>query len=107
MLAYRERTRARPAPLRAMLTALGWTLFVASFPLVVLLPELGIPVLLVALRLLAVEAHWAARAYAWTDWRFAQLRAWFHRQSRLFRAAILIALLGVAVALVWLLIYEL
>jgi hypothetical protein len=57
--------------------------------------------------LLAVEADWAARAYAWTDWRFTQMRDWFHRQSRLFRWAIVVGLLLVAAAIVWLLIEEL
>ena len=74
--------------------------------MIVLLPELGIPALLVAFRLLAVEADWAARAYAWTDWRFSQLRDWFHRQSRAVRATILIVLLLAAAALIWLLVYE-
>jgi hypothetical protein len=107
VLAYRERGQARPVALRAALAVLAGALLVASIPLIVLLPELGIPALLVALRLLAVETAWAARAYAWTDWRFEQLRAWFHRRSRLTRAAILTGLLLVAAALVWLLVYEL
>ncbi|ORX03541.1 hypothetical protein AWC27_27775 [Mycobacterium szulgai] len=107
VLAYRERGRARPMPLRAVLAVVGGVLLVASVPLIVLLPEAGIPAVLVAFRLLAVELHWAARAYAWTDWRFTQLRAWFHRQSRIFRAAILAVLLVMAVALVWILLYEL
>jgi hypothetical protein len=74
--------------------------------MIVLLPELGVPGLLVALRLLAVEADWAARAYAWTDWRFSQVRDWFHRQSRAARAAMVTGLLLVAVALVWLIVDE-
>ncbi|OBJ56183.1 hypothetical protein [Mycobacterium sp. 1423905.2] len=102
VLAYRERGRTRPAPLRAFLAALGVVLLVASVPLIVVLPELGIPALLIAFRLLAVEADWAARAYAWTDWRFVLLRQWFSRQSRLTRTAIWVALLLLLVALVWL-----
>ena len=93
VLAYRERGRARVMPIRAAIALLAGALLVVSVPMIVLLPEFGIPALLVALRLLAVEADWAARAYAWTDWRFAQLRDWFHRQSRITRAAILTALL--------------
>lgn len=107
VLAYRERGRTRPMPLRAAAAVFGGALLIASIPLIVLLPELGIPALLVALRLLAVEAVWAARAYAWTDWRFTQLRNWFHRRSRLSRAAILTGLLLAAAALVWVLICEL
>ena len=73
VLAYRKRGRARAMPIRAVLALLGGALLVVSIPLTILLPESGIPALLVAFRLLAVEAHWAARAYAWTDWRFAQM----------------------------------
>lgn len=92
--------------MRGVAVALGGVLFVTSFPLIVLLPELGVPALLVALRLLAVEAGWAARAYAWTDWRFAQALDWFHRQSPAARAAIVAVLLLAAVALVWWIIIE-
>ncbi len=106
VLAYRERGRARRMPIRAGNALVGGLLFVAAIPLIVLLPELGIPALLVSFRLLAVEAEWAARAYAWTDWRFTQLRDWFHRKSQLARVAILTALLVVAVALVWLIVAE-
>jgi hypothetical protein len=106
VLAYRERGRARPMPVRAVLAVLGGALLVASIPLIILLPEAGIPALLVAFRLLAVEADWAARAYAWTDWRFAQLHGWFRSQSRAARTAIVAGLLLVAVALVWLIVAE-
>ena len=104
VFAYRERGQARPMPVRAALAVFGGVLLVASIPMIVLLPEVGIPALLIALRLLAVEADWAARAYAWTDRRFAQMRDWFHRQSRLVRWAIVVGLLLVAAAIVWLLI---
>jgi hypothetical protein len=81
-------------------------LLVVCIPMIVLLPEFGIPALLEAFRVLAVEAGWAARAYAWTDRRFTQMRDWFHRQSPLARAAIVTALLMVAAALVRLIVYE-
>jgi hypothetical protein len=106
VLAYRERGQARSMPIRATLAVLGVVMLLACVPLIVLLPEVGIPALLVAFRLLAVEADWAARAYAWTDWRFTQLRDWFHRQSGPTRGAILAGLLLVAVALVWLIVVE-
>jgi hypothetical protein len=107
VLAYRERGQARAMPLRVILAVLGGVLLIASVPMIVLLPEFGIPALLVAFRLLAVEANWAARAYAWTDWRFSQMRHWFRRQSRLVRAAILSGLLLAAVAIVVVFAYEL
>ena len=106
VLAYRQRGRSRAMAIRAALAVVGVVLLVASVPLIVALPELGIPALLVALRLLAVETDWAARAYAWTDWRFSQVQNWFHRQTRVVRAAIVVGLLLVAVALVWLIVAE-
>lgn len=106
VLAYRTRVRAKPLPIRAGLAVLGGMLLVASIPLIVLLPEVGIPALLVAFRLLAVEALWAARAYAWTDWRFSQLRQWFGRQSRVVRAVIVASLILLAVAIVVVFVYE-
>ena len=106
VLAYRERGRARAMPIRVAVAVLGAALLLAAVPMIVALPEFGIPALLVAFRLLAVEANWAARAYAWTDWRFSQLSQWFHRQSRLTRAVIVIGLLAVAGALVWWIVVE-
>jgi hypothetical protein len=106
VFAYRARIRAKVMPVRVTIAVLGVALLIVSIPMIVLLPEFGIPALLVAFRLLAVEAEWAARAYAWTDWRFSQMSVWFHRQSRPARAAILIGLLVVAVGLVWLIVVE-
>ncbi|MEZ0352536.1 hypothetical protein [Mycobacterium sp. pR1184] len=106
VLAYRTRWRAKPMPVRVSLAVLGGLLLVVSIPLIVLLPEVGIPGLLVAFRLLAVEALWAARAYAWTDWRFSQLQHWFHRQSRGVRAAVVVSLILLAVAIVVVFVYE-
>jgi hypothetical protein len=106
VLAYRERGRARAMPTRVALALVGFVLLIASVPLIIALPEVGIPALLIALRLLAVEADWAARAYAWTDWRFAQMQNWFHRQSRLVRVAVIVALLAVAALLVWWIVVE-
>ncbi|WP_445160208.1 hypothetical protein ACTXG5_18700 [Mycobacterium sp. Dal123C01] len=106
VLAYRERGRARAMPVRVGVAVLGGVLLIASIPLTVLLPEFGIPALLVAFRLLAVEADWAARAYAWTDWRFAQMHHWFTRQSRLVRAVIVAGLILLAVAIIVVFVYE-
>jgi hypothetical protein len=101
VLTYRERGRARPTLVRVSLAVLAGILLLACVPLMVLLPEAGVPLLLVGFRLLAVEVDWAARAYAWTDWRVTQLRDWFDRQSGFTRASILAGLLLVVVALVW------
>ena len=107
VLKHRERGRRRSPAVRVVLAGLGTLLVLASVPLVVVLPELGIPALLVGLRLLAVEADWAARAYAWVDWRFTQARDWLDRQSRAVRALVVVGLLAAAIALVWLLVHGL
>lgn len=107
VLAYRERGRRRSIPTRALLATLGALLMLGSLPLLVILPEAGIPALLVGLRILAVEAQWAATAYAWIEWRFGQAHAWFHRQSLSVRAAVVAGLLAVAAILIWLLVHEL
>ena len=54
VLEQRERGRSRSAAARLVLAGLGALLLLASVPLVVVLPELGVPAVLVALRLLAV-----------------------------------------------------
>lgn len=107
VLAYRERGRERPAPVRLLRALLGALALLASVPLVIVLPELGVPALLVALRLLAVEADWAARAYAWVDWRFDQARDWFRHQSRPVRGLVVLVLVAIAAGLVFLLLDEL
>lgn len=106
VLAFRGRARNRCTLSRIAFAVLGGALFIASIPLVILLPEAGVPAMLVGLRLLAAEADWAASAYAWIDWRYVQARRWSHRQSVAVRAVIILVLLAVAVALVWLLVHE-
>jgi len=76
-------------------------------PLVVVLPELGVPLLLLALRLLAVEFDWAAHSYAWVLWRWQQAVVWFHGSLAPVRTLVVLALLAVGVALLWLLVHEL
>jgi xanthine/uracil permease len=99
--ARRERGRARSTPVRVILGLIGAGLFVASIPLTVVFPEAGVPVLLIGLRLLAVEVDWAARAYVWTDWRFCQARDWLYRQPKAVHAALIISFVVVAVVIVW------
>ena len=99
--------RARPTALRVLVAAVGLVAAVLAVPLVVVLPELGVPLLLVALRLLAVEFDWAARSYAWVIWRWGQARGWYAASSAPVRALVVLVLLALAAALVWLLVHEL
>lgn len=106
VLARRVAGRARAAPLRIAVAVAGAVAGLAAIPLAIVLPELGIPLLLVALRLLAVEFDWAARAYAWVIWRWHQVTHWFAQASTPARAATVLALVAIAVGLVWLLAHE-
>lgn len=106
MMEYRERWRGRPPAVRVALAVAGLLLGVAAIPLVVLLPEVGIPAILVALRLLAVESDWAARCYACVVWRWEQVHDWYRHQARPVRALVIAVLVAIAVALVWLLVHE-
>lgn len=99
----RRAGRARPAAVRVLVAAGGVVAGVAAVPLVVVLPELGVPLLLVALRLLAVEFDWAARAYAWVIWRWGQAKAWYRGASAGVRALVIVVLLAIAAGLLWLL----
>ena len=59
----RDRYRARSPARRLAVLAGGWTAGLLGVVLVLLLPELGLPLLVVGLRLLALRYDWAARAY--------------------------------------------
>lgn len=106
VLAYRARGRSRAPLLRILSAAAGVIALLLAVPAVIVLPELGIPLALLALRLLAVEAMWAARMYAWVDWRFVTARAWVSRQTLAVRVLIILLLVLVALALIWLLLHE-
>src|SRR5687767_4974724 len=82
VLEQRDTGRARPKPIRIATAAAGALAAIAAIPITIVLPELGIPLLLIALRLLAVEFDWAARAYAWVVWRWDQAKTWFRNASR-------------------------
>ena len=61
--AERERHRQRSRPARILTVLGGGLVGLVGAVLLVLFPELGLPLMLVGLRLLALEYEWAARAY--------------------------------------------
>lgn len=63
-------------------------------------PELGLPLALIALRLLALEFDWAVTAQAWLILRWAQLRGWFAGLSLLAKFAWSIVLAIVLVGII-------
>jgi hypothetical protein len=64
VLRQRERHRERSVLVRGGVVVGGGTVSLLACPLAVIAPEFGLPLLLVGLRLLALEFDWAARAYA-------------------------------------------
>ncbi len=98
--------RARPPVLRILMAAVGLVAAIVAVPVVVVLPELGVPLLLLALRLLAVEFDWAARSYAWVIWRWGQAKARYAGASAPVRALAVLVLLALAAGLLWLLAHE-
>ncbi len=103
VMEQRQRGRSRGATIRALTAGAGMLIALVAVPLVVVAPELGIPALLLALRLLAVEFEWAARAYAWVVWRWGQAVAWYRGRSSAIRALVVVALVALAAGLLWLL----
>ncbi len=64
VLGQRERHRERSVFVRAGVVVTGGAVSVFAALLAVIAPEFGVPLLLLGLRLLALEFDWAARAYA-------------------------------------------
>lgn len=64
VLGQRERHRERSVFVRAGVVVAGGTVGAFGGILAVIAPEFGLPLLLLGLRLLALEFDWAARGYA-------------------------------------------
>jgi hypothetical protein len=82
---------------------LGLVLLVVAVPLTVLAVELGVPLLLIALRILADEFDWAAQAFGTVAWQWERFRAWLARQPGAVRSLMIIATSIVAIVVVVLL----
>lgn len=80
-----------------MTIAVGWLASAGAVLLLVPLPELGLPLLLVGLRLLALEHAWAARGYAPVSRAWARIRP----LGTVAKLGVTGVALGVVAALVW------
>jgi putative transmembrane protein PGPGW len=94
----RARHRARPLAIRALVVLAGAVIAVPGAILTIVFPEAGIPLLVVALRLLALEYDWAARALGWLIIQWERIRGWLRRQSRV--AHLLMASAAIAIGAV-------
>jgi hypothetical protein len=95
----RARHQQRPMVVRVATSAVGFVLLLAAVALF-WFPEVGLPIALVALRLLALEFDWAVTAQAWLLMKWAQLRGWYAKQSLLGKFAWAAVLAIVLVALI-------
>jgi hypothetical protein len=86
----------------ALAIVLGYAAVAMGAVVTVVLPELGIPLLLVGLRLLGRRYAWARSANRKIDAGWGATKAWYHRQHVVLRAAIVAALLGLAILIGWL-----
>ncbi|MGW0251390.1 PGPGW domain-containing protein [Nocardia goodfellowii] len=75
VIARRERHRRRSLFVRVPVATAGIVLGAAGIPLL-LIPELGIPAVLLGLRLLALEFEGATSAQAWLERHYARTRHW-------------------------------
>lgn len=98
--ARRERHRRRPLAVRVLVAAAGGLLTVAG-ALLIWAPELGLPLLLGGLGLLALEFEWATGAQAWTEWRAVQARHWFGRQPRAVKVGVPLILAAAVLLVLW------
>ncbi|MFQ6397853.1 hypothetical protein ACLMAJ_30990 [Nocardia sp. KC 131] len=81
VLERRERHHNRSVPIRALVVVGGIALGVAAVALF-WAPELGLPLLIVSLRLLALEFDRAIPAQVWAERRLIRVRAWLKGDSR-------------------------
>ena len=100
LIAARSRHAHRSRTVRATQTGAGLVLLAVAVPLSIVVPELGVPGLLFALRLLADEFDWAARAYASVAWQWDRFRTWFAARPGPVKALVVLALSLVAIVLV-------
>lgn len=85
--------------LRIALVVVGFLAGLVALPLAVILPEAGVPLLIAALGVLALEFDWAAHAFAWVVWRWRQFRRWFSAQSVAVRVGLVALLVAVLAGL--------
>jgi len=79
----------------------GFTLLALGVLAAIPLPEIGVPLLLVGLRLLGSRFEWARRANVRVEAGWGATRRWFHGLHVVSKSIVAAALIAVAVGLVW------
>jgi hypothetical protein len=99
ILERRARHQARPLAVRALVVVLAVALALPAVILTVVFPEGGLPLLVIALRLLALEYDWAARALSWVIVQWERLRGWLARRSRTAHLLMVVAAIAIGAAI--------
>ena len=60
----------------------GFILLPVGVLLTLVLPEFGIPLILISTRFLQVRYEWARKFNVWVDKKYAQFKAWFKKTFR-------------------------
>ena len=103
VLRQRELHRKRSMFVRVAVAIAGSVVGILGAILTIVVPEFGLPLLLLGLRLLAYEFDWAARAYARVARLLRRWREWFRRLSSWKKVGLVTAaVLILAAVVVWL-----
>ncbi len=100
VLAQRGRHRGRSIFVRAVVVIAGGAVSVFAAPLSVVAPELGLPLLLFGLRLLALEFDWAVRLYVRVEKLARKVLGGLERLFKSRRGIAIVAVAVVAIAVV-------
>jgi hypothetical protein len=98
VLAQRERHRGRSIFVRAGVVVAGGAVSVFAAPLSVVVPELGLPLLLFGLRLLALEFDRAARLYVRVEKLARKILGFLKRLFKSKRNIAVAVVIGIVVA---------
>ena len=61
---------------------IGFILLPVGVLLTLVLPEFGVPLILISTRFLQVRYEWARKLNVWVDKKYVQFKAWFKRAFR-------------------------
>lgn len=103
--ARRERHRHRPFLVRVVAVGAGFLLGLVGLAFVWWLPELGLPLLIAGLGLLALEFEWAARTQATVEWRALVFRRWWGRLPAAVKVVLVLGAVAAVAVLVWVIIF--
>ncbi len=88
---------------RALSVLLGALLSIAGAPIAVVVPEVGVPLLVAGLSLLALEFEWAVEALTWVIRTWERLKRWYRGLSSVGKLCFRAVAIALLVGLFWLL----